>query len=249
MGTAYTYSTHSDFDCLPANGWDEGISLFRVPVTRPPQYFFGDHSDDPAIYYDHAEFVAATQPVIDGIKAKKGIFILYAHHYGDEFDCHATTWGYGFGGVTPTDLEWMIDLIRANNGIVKTFSEAVAYYRSYTDMYERNGDLIWAPGPIADVDPSPSTMSPGVVTSYPNPFNPRATLNISVPSDGHTVLEIYDIRGRHLISLVSGYLPRGHYEFGWDGCDATGKHMPSGVYFVQLVQAGTVATEKISLLR
>ncbi len=69
----------------------------------------------------------------------------------------------------------------------------------------------------------------------PNPFNPTTTIRFDLPMDSQVHLIIYDISGREVMRLVDEVRPAGYYELRWNGRDATGRQVPSGIYFTRLV--------------
>lgn len=93
--------------------------------------------------------------------------------------------------------------------------------------------------------------APGVVAlaAWPNPFNPRVNVAWSLPAPGRLDLAVYDLRGRLVSRLVDGDAPaEGHV--AWNGADAAGRALPSGVYLVQARPAdGPVTTRRITLAR
>jgi hypothetical protein len=68
------------------------------------------------------------------------------------------------------------------------------------------------------------------VSIYPNPFNPSTTLSYQIPQDATVRLEIYDLIGRKVRSLVDGSKSTGYYRVVWNGRDETGRDVASGVY-------------------
>jgi len=68
----------------------------------------------------------------------------------------------------------------------------------------------------------------------PNPFNPRTTIEYSLRCDSDVVLEIYDVRGRLIRRFVEGRQSPGTHAVIWDGRDAWGQAVGSGVYNYQL---------------
>jgi len=62
-------------------------------------------------------------------------------------------------------------------------------------------------------------------------------------------LDVYDLRGRHLRRLASGPGFAGPRQIVWDGRDAAGRPLSSGVYLVRLRSAAGVVTRKVTLLR
>ena len=85
--------------------------------------------------------------------------------------------------------------------------------------------------------------------NYPNPFNPATTLDFALAREGAATVRVIDIHGRLVRTLVSGRLPAGQHRATWDGNDASGRAVASGVYVVELEGSGVLETRKIVLSR
>jgi hypothetical protein len=98
-----------------------------------------------------------------------------------------------------------------------------------------------------DVDNSdlPSTFA--LFQNYPNPFNPSTSIQYSVGSVQFVSLKIYDVLGREVKTLVQRKMQAGSYEMQWDGRDARGRQVASGVYVYRL-QAGDASTSSLNKL-
>ncbi len=84
----------------------------------------------------------------------------------------------------------------------------------------------------------------------PNPFTTNTIINYEISIDGQITLELYDISGRLVRTLVREYLPAGKHSIEWDGNDDSGIIAASGVYFCRLETADrSVQTRKLILLR
>ncbi len=85
----------------------------------------------------------------------------------------------------------------------------------------------------------------------PNPFNPATTISYSVPEGKIAVvsLEVYDIRGRLVASLVNQTREAGTYTVFWDAISDSGQKVASGVYFYRMRTAGFSQTRKMVLLK
>jgi len=83
----------------------------------------------------------------------------------------------------------------------------------------------------------------------PNPFNPTTTIAYSIPEPGLVALHIYDVRGRRVRTLVSEQKTKGEHRAIWDGRDANGLEVASGVYFVRLEFGDKVQSRKIALMK
>ena len=80
--------------------------------------------------------------------------------------------------------------------------------------------------------------------NYPNPFNPSTRIQFAVPQTEKVKLEVYDIQGRLIKTLVDYELYQpGKYEVSWNGIDNKGNRVASGVYFAKM-QAGKFAHTK-----
>ena len=75
------------------------------------------------------------------------------------------------------------------------------------------------------------------LSSHPNPFNPSTVVSYVLPQAGHVELVVYDISGRKVVQLDSGYRTAGPHKISWDAKDAQGWKIASGMYLLR-IQAG-----------
>jgi hypothetical protein len=85
--------------------------------------------------------------------------------------------------------------------------------------------------------------------NHPNPFNPSTTISFTLPKRSLTKLEIYNIEGKLVTTLVDGTLDEGFKQINWDATDSYGNPVSSGVYFYHLKAGGKVLTKKMVLLK
>jgi len=85
--------------------------------------------------------------------------------------------------------------------------------------------------------------------NYPNPFNPTTEISFGLPSDGNVSVEVYDIMGRRVRTLVNDYRPAGLYVVTWDGSNDNGTKVASGVYLYKLASGDKVITKKMVMLK
>ena len=102
-------------------------------------------------------------------------------------------------------------------------------------------------------DWTPNAVKPMLVNhlsqNFPNPFNPETWIPYQLASDVNVSLHIYDAQGRRIYFKALGYRKAGSHTAYWDGRNATGEPIASGVYFYTL-QAGTFhATRKMLIQR
>ena len=70
--------------------------------------------------------------------------------------------------------------------------------------------------------------------NYPNPFNPTTTIGFNLPQRTDVSLEIYNVVGQIVTTLVNESLPAGNYSVDWSGNDISGNSVASGIYFYRL---------------
>ncbi|NNE46141.1 MAG: CHRD domain-containing protein [Rhodothermales bacterium] len=80
--------------------------------------------------------------------------------------------------------------------------------------------------------------------NYPNPFNPSTTITFDLDASGDVKLEVFDILGRHLRTLINGQMSAGQYRVDFDAAD-----LPSGTYVTTLSSDGRRQSRSMVLLR
>ncbi len=96
----------------------------------------------------------------------------------------------------------------------------------------------------------PTPPSPVVLgQNHPNPFNPSTTIDYYLPVNGQVTLDVYDSSGRKIVRLVDSVQEKGTYSVEWNGRDASGGTVSSGVYFYRLDSNKKVLSRKMILLR
>ncbi len=106
------------------------------------------------------------------------------------------------------------------------------------------------PAPVATAAPGPLSARRSAVRSIaPNPFNPRTTIEFEVARSGPVTLDLLDLRGRHVRTLVNERVDEGVHAMVWDGMDDQHHAVGSGVYFVRLVTRDARSVRKLVLVR
>ncbi len=204
------------------------IEPFTVETTR---------SDFPGEFMD-IELFDYTEELSD---IQGPVYIGFTH--GDEYSVHV--------GMT--------DLLPDEN---RTF----AYFGPHEDQWVRMFDLTAGPDEIpldgwnmmmravfAVYDPDritePIPDDFVLEQNYPNPFNQETTIQFSLPRDSQVKIEIYDVLGRRVKTLVDDFKTGGQHTAIWDATDQRGRVVSSGVYYYRLTGGDSAVTGKMIFLR
>jgi hypothetical protein len=110
---------------------------------------------------------------------------------------------------------------------------------------ERSGDEIFSAPVMVTIPAARAELLPNV----PNPFNPSTTLRYVVPARSHVTLAIYDVAGRLVTTLVDTERTPGVSEIEWNGTDANGNPVASGVYVSRLTVGKAQVSRTLVLLK
>jgi len=88
----------------------------------------------------------------------------------------------------------------------------------------------------------------GISQNYPNPFNAQTIIEYQLPQAGHVRLDVYNLLGQKIVTLVDRMQRGGQFHVVWDGKDSTGRIMPSGVYFYRLKSINFIETKKMLVI-
>ena len=85
--------------------------------------------------------------------------------------------------------------------------------------------------------------------NYPNPFNPTTTISYSVKTAGPVQLDIYNILGQKVKTLVNDNVPAGNHSVTWNGKDANNRNVASGIYFYRMKAGKYTSTKKMIMMK
>ncbi len=125
--------------------------------------------------------------------------------------------------------------------------------QSYTaaDGGQPLGDLNWFGMEPVSIDAKKQEIPRKFELSqnYPNPFNPRTTIQYELPFASEVQLIIYNVLGKEIFHLVDGLQESGVHQVIWEGRDAVGRAVSSGVYFYRLQADDLVQMRKMLLMK
>ncbi len=125
---------------------------------------------------------------------------------------------------------------------------------SYVDTAANDIKPYYDPPGNLDVKDDPKAQSARPTTfslsqNYPNPFNAETVISFALPKTSYVKLEICNILGQKIKSLVNEKLLAGYKEVTWDGTDEKGNNVASGVYFYRLQTDKFIQAMKMVMLK
>ncbi|HLF15630.1 MAG TPA: alpha/beta fold hydrolase [Bacteroidota bacterium] len=124
------------------------------------------------------------------------------------------------------------------------------FLSSHSELLSSAGSPSWIEMPIVgpalttDIDEELLPQEFALGQNYPNPFNPATIFSFRLSKGSFVTLKIFDLLGREVSAIVSGYLPAGEHSRRWDAAGLAG-----GVYLYRLHSEGNTATKKLVLLK
>ena len=181
------------------------------------------------------------------------------------------TW-QDYSSVTQTDIyAQRIDssgVVKwAPNGIAVCVASGFQYYPSmvydgiggeifaWEDYRGGSGSDVYAvklnqDGAITGTErPAVSARKASLEQNVPNPFNPLTSVMFTVESPGRVLLQVYDVAGLSVCTLLNNWREPGTYTQNWDGRTDDGREVPSGVYFCSIKTGNFAAARKMVLLK
>ena len=101
----------------------------------------------------------------------------------------------------------------------------------------------------ANGDPTTPVVTNMLNQNYPNPFNPETTISFNLPKAGAASLNVYNVKGQLVKTLVNGQLGFGNHSIVWNGTDNNGAAVSSGVYYYRLNADNKTETRKMVLVK
>ncbi|MFH1844354.1 MAG: FlgD immunoglobulin-like domain containing protein [bacterium] len=172
-------------------------------------------------------------------------------------DGSGTGWDVATVGYDPADgaEQWAVRYNGVDNQSDESRALAVTdlgdiYVTGYTYSYTTNMDILalrYHQDELSGVRP-PLTAA-RLLSAYPNPFNPRVAFAVELPAAAPVHLAIHDLRGRLISTIHDGRLGAGNHTLSWDGTDANGSSVASGVYLARMVSGLEVDNTRIVLTK
>ena len=111
------------------------------------------------------------------------------------------------------------------------------------------GQPVAARMPSAETEVSTLPGGHELLQNYPNPFNAQTQITYRLPRTETLELQVYGLTGQLIRTLVDGVVSGGVHTVVWDGLNAAGESVSSGIYLVQLEAGNFIDTRRMLLLR
>jgi len=102
---------------------------------------------------------------------------------------------------------------------------------------------------LTDTDQQTTHPTTKLKANYPNPFNPTTSISFDVDAPSAVNIDVYNIKGQKVKTLVDRFYEIGSHTVQWNGTDETGHPVSSGIYFYKMTAGGYTATQKMLLLK
>ncbi len=169
--------------------------------------------------------------------------------------------------VVKNDVEQLCAYLDINEKLTEGTVELIFYYESKSqpqelksinvDRTQFSSNSIGGVSayPVYHISIKPNDMTDNTVPilsleqNYPNPFNPTTIIKYSLDEPGAVSLEIYNIKGQLVKTLIQGNADKGTHSVVWDGIDHVGNPCSSGVYFYKLRTNSRTLVRKMLMLK
>ncbi|MCB9464644.1 MAG: T9SS type A sorting domain-containing protein [Candidatus Eisenbacteria bacterium] len=133
---------------------------------------------------------------------------------------------------------------------ISTAGPWVEFNNPYPE-YHSTGGAAWIPDPTTSVEPSweSGALMPRIDGVFPSPVRGSARVSWSTPTGASVALDLVDVNGRRVVSLVDGGVQAGAHITNWDGRGEDGRLLPSGMYFLRLAGTEGETTRPVLVVR
>ncbi len=208
-------------------------------------------------FYNRPEHGADDRPVSMFLDSLDNIYVVGKTHHGTFFEWDITLWKYSPQG----DLLWTVftnvDSINSEYPYHAVMDEQGCIYVVGGFLNKQHtgpeGVVLLKYSSIYTDIPSPDKVHLSrefrLFSNYPNPFNPSTTIRFELNRSCEVKLQVFDLLGRRVRTLVSGRLSAGRHTRTWDGKDEAGKPVSSGVYLCEFKAGRVRQVNKMILIR
>lgn len=226
---------------------------YTKPALNPARHWSRPEGSEPGVPAIVQVRASLTGPVIswfepqwqeysNGIQLPNKQYAVYRYKDGESFDINSTE---HLLALVPASMDGFQQLSFND----RTGEQGVFYNYVVTTVDRTGAESTPAPAVgivFTDLEDDIADVPAGYMLkqNYPNPFNPSTVIEFSLPKSEHVTLEVYNMLGQRVATLVDGMTSGGGHRIEFDAMD-----LASGVYFYSLNAGGTVLTQKMTILK
>lgn len=135
------------------------------------------------------------------------------------------------------------------NGGQAVVAYALVYGATLADLQQATDNANALYSPVAPVTDQLPVKVLHLAQNRPNPFNPSTSIEYTVAREGQVRIDVFDMAGHRVRTLVDEAHAAGAYTAQWDGLDDQGSPAASGTYFCRMTSAGEVTSRKMTLVK
>ena len=155
-------------------------------------------------------------------------------------------------GVSRFDGETWTTFDTENSGLCDNKVNAIAVEKNNTIWFGTENGVSKYTGEIITTSVDDEEQTPEsipLIKTYPNPFNPSTTIEFTLPESGFATISIYSMAGQKIRELTADFMPAGTHTLMWDGRDASGNAVSSGIYITRMKAGKYTATGRMVLIK
>jgi hypothetical protein len=237
------------------NESDEMV-YYSAPIAAQPEtwYKLGVWVNTDSVNNDPAWF--ASNVTLDKDVNRLGVCFFY--HIGpDILHSWDLTGGdqFFYADQRNAATGWTHYIVVSKSPVEATGISIRARFNDLPTGYAWYDDFTIEPAEVVVSIENPATPISNLITNYnllqnyPNPFNPETIIEYQVPERGQVELNIYNMLGQKIRTLVIDVMPAGTYQVWWNGKDDYGNQVATGVYLYQLRGKNALITKKMMLIK
>jgi hypothetical protein len=148
------------------------------------------------------------------------------------------------GGYTTVPIAWTPD----TTGVMHLYLRAVLL-NDPDSLNNESYPLTIDVQPEVANDDQIAAPEVSLISSYPNPFTTETTLSFNLKTSAYVKIEIYNLKGQKLKSILDGKQAQGSQSVKWNGTDNSGKRVAKGIYLCKLTAGKDIITRRLVLIK
>lgn len=224
------------------------IAMFEIPdplafQLNPIDHVVSSQSDDPytnwVYWFDPSDKSPGTAGYDAAVAEGIGIPVPFDPN-SEEVMARTVLVNWNGGDVNDPNFPANVNQLMPEQGTV---------FRIITAKISTATDTLLVTTPVVGIN-NPSVINTFYLSqNYPNPFNPTTNIRFSIAQSEKVKLEVFNVLGQKVKTLVNKKMKIGQYEIKWDGRNESGNLLGSGIYFYRLIAGDYIKTRKMIFLK